>query len=141
MNGTHKMVFKNTSLDNRPFYFWWNNSIAIGNKSTPEFQLAWQIDNGNLPDVIKLVSRDLEGSVSTPGLGSLVPSNFYRVTHEYTAVLELPYNVTEIIGDGALVIDIEIVPDSQSKGNVELFTGEPTLTYIPASKNLSLIHI
>ena len=55
---------------------------------------------------MELVSKDLEGSVSTPGLGSLPPPNYYKERHEYTAVIELPHNITEVIGDGALVIRV-----------------------------------
>merc|ERR1712240_813028 len=104
------MAFRNTSLVNRPRRFWWNSSIDAKNKSKQEFQLSWQIENGSLPDVMELVSKDLEGSVSTPGLGSLPPPNYYKERQEYTAVIELPHNITEVIGDGALVVDVDIVP-------------------------------
>ena len=70
---------------------------------------------------MELVSKDLEGSVSTPGLGSLPPPNYYKERHEYTAVIELPHNITEVIGDWSLVVDIDIVRDNQSKSRVEVF--------------------
>ena len=78
---------------------------------------------------MELVSKDLEGSVSTPGLGSLPPPNYYKERHEYTAVIELPHNITEVIGDGALVVDVDIVPDNQRESHVEMLTGEPRLEY------------
>ena len=71
MIGPNKMAFRNTSLINWPFHFWWNNSMSVNNESTPGFKLNWQIENGSLPDVMELVSKYLEGSDSTPGLGSL----------------------------------------------------------------------
>ena len=129
MTGAYKMTYKNPSLVNRPRRFWFNSSIDDNNKSNQEFQLSWQIESGSLPDVMELVRKDLEGSVSTPGLGSLPPPNYYKKRHEYTAVIELPHNIAEVIGDGALVVDIDIVPDDQSKGHVELSTGEPRLEY------------
>ena len=116
MTGNQTLVFKGPSLENQTLFFWWNEST-----DTQGFKLNWQIENGSLPDVMELVSKDLEGSVSTPGLGSLPPPNYYKERHEYTAVIELPHNITEVIGDGALVVDVDIVPDNQSEGHVELF--------------------
>ena len=67
----------------------------------------------------ELVSRDLYGSVTTPGFGSIAPPDFYKKRHEYTAVIELPYNVTDVIGNGAFVIEVDIaLPDEE----VELLT-------------------
>ena len=129
MTGSHKMSFKNISLTNRPFHFWFNSSTDVSNRSAPEFKLNWQIENGSLPDVMELVSKDLEGSVSTPGLGSLPPPNYYKESHEYTAVIELPHNITDVFGDAAMVIDINIVPDNERKGHVELLIGEPKFEY------------
>ena len=72
--------------------------------------VKWQIENGSLPDVMELVSKDLEGSVSTPGLGSLPPPNYYKERHEYTAVIELPHNITDAID--TLVVDLDVtIPD------------------------------
>ena len=102
MSGNKTRVFKNAALVNQTFNFWWNQS----EEDTQGFELSWQIENGSLPDVRELVSQDLEGSVSTPGLGSLPPPNYYKERHEYTAVIELPRNITEVIGDGALVIRV-----------------------------------
>ena len=118
MRGNQTLVFKSPSLENQTLFFWWNEST-----DTQGFKLDWQIENGSLPDVMELVSKDLEGSVSTPGLGSLPPPNYYKERHEYTAVIELPHNITEVIGDEAFVINIKIVSDDQSKGHVELFPG------------------
>ena len=55
--------------------------------------------------------------------------NYYKERHEYTAVVELPQNITEVIGDGALVVDVDVVPENQSESHVELFPGESTLEY------------
>ena len=73
------------------------------------FKLSWQVKNGSLPDVKELVHRSVSGSVSTPGLGFLAPSDYYNERHEYTAVIELPYNISDVMGDGALIIDVEVM--------------------------------
>ena len=88
-----KLVFKSSSLVNQALHFWWNETTD----SNEGFKLDWKIENGNLPDVMELVSKDHEGSISTPGLGSLPPPNYYKERHEYTAVIELPHNVTDAI--------------------------------------------
>ena len=63
--GNHTLLFKSLSLENQSLYFWWNKSTS----ETNGFKLSWQIKNGDLPDVMEFVSSDLEGSISTPGLG------------------------------------------------------------------------
>ena len=91
----------------------------------PAFQIDWKIRNVSFYPMMDFVSKDLSGNISTPGLGSLPPPNYYKERHEYTAVIELPHNITDVIGDGALVVDVDIVPDNQTEGLVELLTGEP----------------
>ena len=39
-----------------------------------------------------------------------------------------PHDITDVIGDGALVFDVGIVPDIKTKSGVELL-GEPRLEY------------
>ena len=109
MSGYHKIGFRKDSVINRPIEFTWNSSDDLGNISSPEFRVNWKIEDGNSPDVMELVCKDLEGSVSTPGLGFLPPPNYYKEKHEYSAIIELPHNITEVIGDGALVVDVDIV--------------------------------
>ena len=129
MSGYHKIGFRKASVINRPIEISWNSSDDVGNISSTEFCVNWKIEDGNLPDVMELVSKDLKGSISTPGLGSLPPPNYYKERHEYTAVIEVPPNIIEVIGDGALVVDIDIVPNIQSKSYVEVLTGEPRLDF------------
>ena len=68
-------------------------------------------------------------TLSTPGVGSVAPPDFYEERHEYTAVIELPHDITDIIlEDGALVVNVDVTnPDILSESEVELFTTEPKL--------------
>ena len=91
-------------------------------------EIMWWIENGDLTYAREFVTKKLEGSVSTPELGSVPPPNFYKERHEYTVVIELPHNVTHVIGDGVLVIDITI-PNNDSVGKVTLLTTQPKLEY------------
>ena len=92
------------------------------------FQITWRIENGSLPDLKEFVSRELFGSVSTPGLGADLPSTDYnKKRHEYIAVIDLPYNITDDIGDGALVVEVDVVNplDNQSADyGVELLAAD-----------------
>ena len=54
---------------------------------------------------------------------------YYKERHEYTAVIELSHNITDIIGDDALVIDVGIVPDNRTENLVELLSGASKLEY------------
>ena len=71
MMGNHHFIFEGTSIKNQSFNFWWAESTNFNSIDAPSFKLRWYIENGSLPNVMELVSKDLEGSVSTPGLGSL----------------------------------------------------------------------
>ena len=101
------------------FYFRWNyNSDST---KMPGFKLSWQVENGSLPDVREFVSKELSGSVSTPGLGSLPPPDYYKERHEYTAVIELPHNITDVID--TLVVDVDVtIPDNLPNSGVEVLT-------------------
>ena len=130
-SGNHTMVLEKDLLKSPEFYFWWNhNPDSRGNKM-PGFKLSWHVKNGSLPDVREFVSKKLSGSVSTPGLGSLPPPDYYKEEHEYTAVIELPHNIT------AMVVDIDVtIPDNQRESGVEaLMAGNPKLEYNSKSMN------
>ena len=87
--------------------------------ATPGFKLSWHVENGILPDVREFVSKALSGEVSTPQLGSPSPPDFHQERHEYAAVIEMPYDITDVIGGGALVVDVTV---SESSAAVELVT-------------------
>ena len=106
--------------------------------SMPGFKLTWHIESGSFPDVREFVSRDLSGSVSTPGLGTVPPPNYDKERHEYTAVIELPYNVTDVIGGNALVVDVDVtIPEDQPEAEVELLTAHRQLVYYETSLSWS----
>ena len=85
--GNDTMTLNSSSLANQSLHFWWNSTKDFDSHGAKGFKLHWQIEHGNLP-VKQLVSNDLEGNISTPGLGSLPPLNYYKERHEYTAVIE-----------------------------------------------------
>ena len=112
-------------------HFWWNQTFD--NRDRPGFKLNWEIENGHMPDVMVTVSRDLRGSVSTPGLGSLAPPNYFEERHEYTAVIELPNNITDVIGNSSLKINVDVTfPDNMPDGDTEKFASqfELSLNYV-----------
>ena len=68
--GNKTMTFMNASLIDQSFHIWWYSS-SLNDTDIDGLKLNWHIETGSVPDVKELVSKDLEGSVSTPGLGSL----------------------------------------------------------------------
>ena len=122
------MVLGKNLLKTPTFYFWWNHNPDSRANEIPGFKLKWQVKNGSMPDVREFVSKELSGSVSTPGLGPVLPPDYFMKRHEYTAVIELPHNITDIID--TLVIDIDVaIPDNQTYGGVEVLTEDPKLEY------------
>ena len=132
------MILGKDLLKGSSFYFWWNHSTDDGRGNEMlGFKLSWQVKNGSLPDLKEFVSKELSGSVSTPGLGSLPPPNYYKERHEYTAVIELPRNITDVIE--TLVVDVDVtVPDNQPESGVELLSADPKLdsTYLKQDNQL-----
>ena len=108
MSGNHTFTLRKEYIASPNFHLWWNQTLGDVSKG---IAISWWIENGSLPlnDVKEFVSKDLSGgSVSTPGLGAALPADYNMTKHEYTAVIELPYNITDIIGDGVLVFDVDI---------------------------------
>lgn len=111
------MVLGKDLIRTKTFYFQWSHNPDSRDNEMPGFKLSWQVKNGSLPDVREFVSKELSGSVSTPGLGSLPPPDYYKERHEYTAVIELPHNITDVID--TLVVDVDVtVPDNQKNSGV-----------------------
>ena len=74
--------------------------------------------------------KETFGNVSTPGLGLTAPPNYFKERHEYTAVFELPYNISDVIGNSSLVVDVDVmIPDSAGlRTGVELIkSNDPRL--------------
>ena len=126
--GNYTLVIRKTALV-KTFHLWWYHNFTMEKSvlKKPGFKIDWKMKNVSQYHVMDFFSKDLTGSVSTPGLGSLPSPNFYKERHEYTAVIELPHNITDVIGDSALLIDVDIVRDDKRESEVELWTGEPRL--------------
>ena len=137
-SGNHTLVLRKTSLLDPTFHFWWNNTTERSLVKGPAFKIDWTIQNVSHYYPMEFVSKDMSGNISTPGLGFLPPPNRYKERHEYTAVIELPHNITDVIGDGALVVDVDVtVPDNMRRSGMELLTGEEKLEYNNMKMNWS----
>ena len=131
MSNNHTFIFDNASLVSPLLHFWWNHTGEKIYEEYPGIEISWWIKDGSIPDVKQFTSKDLSGSISTPGLGSLAPPDYYKVGHEYTAVIELQHNITDVISDGALVVDVDVVlPHNQPHSGVELLTKENRLELV-----------
>ena len=111
----------------RTFHLWRNVSKE---REVSEFVPRFWIEENETADDQELVSREVEGSITTPGLGTTPPPDYYEKMHKFTAVVELPKNFTKIIGDGALVVDLDVsFPDGQPGNEVQVLVTGPKLEY------------
>ena len=123
-SGNHTFVLEKAFLGEPNFQFWWNHTPDNLSKQPRGLQISWKIENGSLPDVKELVSTDLSGSATTPGLGSIAPPDFYKEKHEYSVVIDLPNNITDVIGYDVFVVEIDLISPEE---DVQLIT--TTLNY------------
>ena len=138
MSGNHTLVFRNTALTNSIVHFWWNHTHDSSDQNMLGFHINWRIENGTIDDARQFESTSLSGEISTLGFDTLPPPNNHKERQEYTAVIELPHNITDIIGDSALVVDVDIVPDDQRQSGVELLLdGETKLEFNEMGMNWS----
>ena len=105
-------------LTSPSFHFWWNHNPA--KLTEPRgFKISWKRNNVRLPDHKKFVTKELSGSVTTPGFGAVPTPDHNKREHRFTAVIDVPYNITDVIGDDVFVVDVNVT----STGNdVELLT-------------------
>ena len=103
------------------FHVKWNYDPARKTEHCPGIQIDWRIENGTF-DRMEIVSNQLSGTVSTPWLGDLRKNSNYNEEHEYTAVINMPNNITDILDDAALVVvDIDVTI-THPKSKAELWT-------------------
>ena len=114
MSKSHIFALEQELLLDPTFHFWWNYSTE-DKESEHGFELGWWIEKGNLTMVQEFVSREMSGSVQTPEFGSLGSNSLHR---EYSAVIEMPHNISEIIEDGSLMVSVEV--GTQLESEVEL---------------------
>ena len=133
-SGNHILSTNKDLLINPTFHFWWNHTADSIDSGMTGFKLTWHIENGRFLEVGEFASRDLSGKVSTPGLGSPSPPSFNQEGQEYNAVIELPYNITDVLGDASLVVDVT-VPEVEAEVGVELLTARRKLEYYKSKLN------
>ena len=73
---------------------------------------------------MRYITQNLSGSVSTPEIGSIATFEYFNTLQEYTAIIEVPHNITDIIGDSVLEVNVSIVPDIEKFSIVKLLLTE-----------------
>ena len=108
ISGNHTFVMQKAFLSIPHFRFWWNHNPDPLSRQKKVFQIMWTIEKRKQPDLRQFVTGDISGSIITPGFGSLAPPEFYENSHEYTAVIQLPYNVSDMMGNDTFVVEVDI---------------------------------
>ena len=110
----------------------------MASKTLPEFKIQWSVKNVMQYLVMQFVSRDVKEMFQPLDLAPspLTPPNPFNERNGYTAVIELPHSITDVVGDGALVMDFDI-GCTRTKGRVDLSFGRRKLEYNSMIKNWS----
>ena len=120
VRGDQVFTLKKKSFLPSSFHIWWDFSLTKNAKACSGIQISWRIENGTV-DRREFVSSEISGTVSTPGLGNSKNDSHETQKKEYTAVLNLPDNILDILDDGALVVDIDVTV-AQSDSRVQLWS-------------------
>ena len=122
-SGEKGFTLKKKSFLPSSFHVWWDFSPTMNaREGCSGIQISWRIENGTFGRR-EFVSSELSGTVSTPGLGSPLNDSHLMKKHEYTAVINLPLNISDILDDGALVVDIDVTI-SQPDSRVQLWSSD-----------------
>ena len=119
-------ITKNSYLP-KSFHVWWKSDPSDRADGCPGIKISWKRENRTV-DRREFVSRELSGTVSTPRLGKVLNNRSQNREQEYTVVLNLPDNVTNLLGDSMFVIDINVTLTSLDSG-AELWSSYLEWTY------------
>ena len=78
----------------------WNERQMTG------FKLSWKIENKNSP--LCYETEEVGYITETPNFGTPYQPGFYKNDHTYEATLKVPENLSDLIGNGSLVIEVEV---------------------------------
>ena len=83
------------------------HSFHNRNETMTGFSLKWHIENGRSTD-FEMRTRYLMGNITTPRFKCQVDLATYQQSFAYKVSLEFPENLNLIVGDGSLVIDLDV---------------------------------
>ena len=124
---TVNLYFTGEQLSFSSFHVWYKYKAASKQlleswkeKRMTGFRLSWRIENENPPDMTATIS-EVGRSLQTPGLvDSLVDS----VDHKYTAILTIPEDLQQKLGDKSLVIEVDVDMREEDEVNYKLYREE-----------------
>ena len=108
-----RFVYTQQNISVNSLHVWWKYKMFSaetedwGAQMMTGFSLEWQVEN-KLSDLTWRTER-LNGEVSTPDLGGEYDEKFYQMDHRYSFVLNLPKNISETIGNGSLVVNLDVI--------------------------------
>ena len=89
------------------YSYYYNQELVDSwqDKRMTGFRLKWRLD----PPPLEMTVQELGRSVQTPGLGrDTFDREDYIADREYKTTLLLPHNIQEMVGKGALVVQLEV---------------------------------
>ena len=89
------------------YSYYYNQELVDSwqDKRMTGFRLKWRLD----PPPLEMTVQELGRSVQTPGLGGdTFDREDYMADRDYKTTLLLPHNIQEMVGKGALVVQLEV---------------------------------
>ena len=108
VHGNKTFVINSTNMSLHPFNLWWTNSPKVNESKSPGLRLSWHLNEPSMLGDMKAFATGISGQISTPGFGTRIRLDQKQMTETYYASVGLPTNITDVIGDGSLVVDIDV---------------------------------
>ena len=108
VHGNKTFVINSTNMSLHPFNLWWTNSPKVNESKSPGLRLSWHLNEPSMLGDMKAFATGISGQISTPGFGSQIHSDHKQMTETYYASVGFPTNIADVIGDGSLVVDIDV---------------------------------
>ena len=98
------------------------------------FKLSWKIQNKNPP--LYLETEEVGQVIETPGFRGPYRPEFYTNDHIFVATLKVPENLLDQVGNGSLVIEVEVDLSEGWTEEVQISRGGPKVfTVHPEEKS------
>ena len=117
VHGHDTIVINSTVMSSGTFNLWWTNNPQVNKSRSPGVRFSWHPKEPNMHGDMRASATGLPGQISTPGFGTQIHLDHMKISQAHFASVGLPTNITEMIGNGFLVVDIDVeIPETGPSG-------------------------
>ena len=121
VRGNETFVLNSTNMAYGTFNLWWTNNPKLNESKSPGIRISWHLNEPSMHGDMKASAIGVSGQISTPGFGAGIRLDQKQMTQTYSASVGLPTNITDVIGDGSLVVDIDVEnPETGRVGSLKI---------------------